>query len=299
MSKSRPILFDVVGAIILFVITAASISFVSPENTGKVTLVLLSLNAALIAGRLRLHIDNKVGELNDKITEHLRLFAPGKVVGNLVELALIRNPTEVNELVQEFYKACETLRHIVEFVYQLRYSHQLYEHDIKEIEKLRRGDFYRATHSFALMSEVWDNSTSSGGFDESAIFSAYMRAQYEARNRGVNVSRIYIVDDVDKVLQNERIRKHFKEMSEHHVTAKIIARSRLTKDYKEDFIIIGSRLLGLGQSSEQGSVISAEYYFNNPGSKDTFDRYLSYFKALEGDARDYKDLEKKVTEARD
>jgi hypothetical protein len=307
MSKSKPIVFDVVGAVILFFLTVLAALFVNPEKPVTTILALISFNAAIIAGRLRIHIDHKVGELNDKLTEHIRLFAPGKVLGDLLEMKIIRNTNDVNELVKAFGKACDNLKEIIEFVYRIELKHQLYKHDIEKIKRLRSGETYRATHSFAVMSEIWNGNRRAEDrarmselkdevkevqrveFDESAIFAHYMNAQYEARKRGVKITRIYIVDEVDKVLQDERVRQHFKEMCDHKIDAKIITRKYLTEGYNEDFIIIGNKLLGLGQT-DHGSVTSAEYHFNSDSSKEKFDDYLAYFEALEKIAVDYKEF---------
>ena len=250
-----------------------------------VILGLISLNVALLWGRFRIHIDNTTKELDDKITQHLELFAPSKALTNLMEMAIIKNPTDENELVQEFGKACDKLKHIIEFVYHVDTAHRMYQHDQEKINNLNSGEYYRATHSFSQMTNVWE-------LGEKAIFSAYMDAQYKAKGRGVEVVRLYIVDNEVDLFQSDEIVQHFQTMIDQKIDAKVITRNRLTEGYEEDFIIISNTILGIGKTRD-GKIFGAEYSFNNPSSKsDRFDEYLKYFSVLEGSAKSYRELNK-------
>lgn len=136
----------------------------------------------------------------------------------------------------------------------------VYRHDLEAIKYLQSGDTYRATHPFIANPGAMDLRILNG-----IAFRNYIKTQIEAANRGVKVSRIYIVPDHLKLddLQDVQ-RKHLKSLLGSKIEIKVISEQNIDPPdgISYDFVLINNYCIGTGVP-RRGIMLGSKYQLHS------------------------------------
>jgi radical SAM enzyme (TIGR01210 family) len=148
---------------------------------------------------------------------------------------------------------------------------EIYKHDTEALQQLVKGDSYVATHPGYANPRA----------THSAIYQRYISEQCEAaRERHVKVNRIYIQNG--KAFDDDLL-DEMRRLQESKVGVWVASTAQLDNGYHDDFVLIGTRMLGLGWPP-RGPMQYSLYDFVN---QQEISKYQQYFESLKMASTEY------------
>ncbi|MGF1508371.1 MAG: TIR domain-containing protein [Myxococcota bacterium] len=149
---------------------------------------------------------------------------------------------------------------------------EIYEHDAAALAALERGEVYWSTHP----------TSANPRSETSASYRQYREAIIASKKRGVDVVRIYIVEDDTKLPPS--LEEEIRQMNISEIRTYIARPSDLNRERAEDFVIIGERVHGRG-IPDHGEMKKSRYSINIKGNSAEYREYRAYFERLRNGAR--------------
>lgn len=141
--------------------------------------------------------------------------------------------------------------------YQIRTLTSLYQDDIRSISRLRSGEILLSTCPVTPASEAEAvRQLTSPAYRES------MRAHLDAVNRGVKVTRIYLIRDMLFSL-HPPIAQHLTELEDAHMDVRVILRDQVILDGQFDFLVFGNSKVSVGVAEPGAGAVSGAIVYTD------------------------------------
>ena len=155
--------------------------------------------------------------------------------------------------------------------YQIRTLTGLYQDDIRSIGRLRSGETLLSTCPVTPTSEVEAvRQLTSPAYRES------MRAHTEALNRGVKVTRIYLIRDMALFLHAPII-QHLTELKAAQMDVRVILRDQVILDGQFDFLVFGTSKVSVGVAEPGAGTVSGAIVYTD---ETAIRRYIAEYEKL-------------------
>jgi hypothetical protein len=143
-------------------------------------------------------------------------------------------------------------------IYRIRTLTSLYQDDIRSIERLRSGDILLSTCPVtpASTTEAMRQVTT-------PEYKESMRAHLDAVKRGVQVTRIYLLRDIDLFL-HPPLTKHLLELEKGGLDIRVILRDQTILDGRFDFLVFGSTKVSVGVAEPGAGTVSGAIVYTDP-----------------------------------
>lgn len=168
---------------------------------------------------------------------------------------------------------------------------RVYEHDMKTLDLLRKDEHLFATHPVSQILHVPRPASVQDATGQA--YAGYIRAQVNAINRGVQISRIYMVPTVENGYRQslkqaicsetmKELRKEMKSLGEAGIEIRILADDSdvIRIDLQRDFVVFSNRCLGLGYEFHGPMVWSDYLIAQSDRARTTIRDYTQYFENL-------------------
>ncbi|WP_174712680.1 TIR domain-containing protein [Nostoc sp. TCL240-02] len=208
--------------------------------------------------RIEAHLSSENPKLS--ISELIRFLEPLPDLSRLIKcLETLPNLRDINPhlLSQLLIKLAE----VGGGQYNILGVANVYRHDSEVIKCLKAGDTYRATHPFIANPEAMDQRILNRN-----AFQNYIKIQIEAANRGVKVTRIYIVPDHYNLDNLQDIqRKHLESLLDSQIEIKLISEQNidLPDGISYDCVLINTYCIGTGVPPK-GVMFGSKYQIHPP-----------------------------------
>lgn len=142
-------------------------------------------------------------------------------------------------------------------IYQIRTLTSLYQDDIRSIKRLRSGEVLLSTCPVTPASEEEAvRQVTSPAYQES------MRVHLDAVNRGVKVTRIYLIRDMSFFL-HPPITKHLTELEDAAMDVRVILRDQVILDGQFDFLVFGKSKVSVGVAEPGAGTVSGAMVYTD------------------------------------
>jgi hypothetical protein len=227
--------------------------------------ILAALLIALTGLALTLILDQRV-----KLGDVERLVTQASVEAS-IETEISRL-SKVDDFFNVKYAELKTeMADLARGIYQIRTLTSLYQDDIRSITRLRSGETLLSTCPVTPASKA-----EAVGQITSPAYQESMRAHLEAVNRGVKVTRIYLIRDITFFL-NPPITHHLTELEKAGMDVRVILRDQVILDSQFDFLVFGSNKVSVGVAEPGAGTVSGAIVYTDAT---TIRRYAAEYEKL-------------------
>jgi len=142
-------------------------------------------------------------------------------------------------------------------IYQIRTLTSLYQDDIRSIERLRSGEALLSTCPVNPASEAEAVRQIS-----SPVYRGSIAAHIAAVERGVKVTRIYLIRDISLFLHSP-IMRHLAELEASNMDVRVILRDEVILDGGFDFLVFGSGKVSVGVAEPGAGTVSGAIVYTD------------------------------------
>lgn len=238
--------------------------------------VLAALLIALTGLVLTLTLDHRV-----KLAETERLLRAQDTAA--LEREAIEKLAKQDDVFQKKYDELrKEIGDLALGTYRVRTLTSLYQDDIRSIERLKAGE--------ALLSTCPVNPASVVDAQRQLSDPAYresMRAHVAAANRGVNVTRIYLIKDL-AFYGNQAIRSHLRDVSAEDIDVRVILRNETLLEGSFDFLVFGLHKVSVGIAEPGAGTVSGGTVYTDTSTVRT---HIDEYAKLKVNSRSCSDLD--------
>ncbi len=172
------------------------------------------------------------------------------------KIAELDDPTFTDQYKILMYK----LQELAEGRYELNSLESVYEEDIRSIIRLGSGEPLRSTCPLAPTKEGLKDQITNHSY------LAAMRSHIEAKQRGIEVTRIYSCSE-RSMLEQAVLHAHLRELAEAKINVRMIffgdPKFKQSKSIDMDFVIFGEKKVSIGKVDPRDGTVSGASIFTD------------------------------------
>lgn len=214
--------------------------------------VLAALLIAMIGAVITLVLDQRV-----KLAE-LENLATERNTAALLEAEIDRLARVDGTFRTKYAELQSEMADLARGIYRIRTLTSVYQDDIRTIDRLRAGEVLLSTCPI----------TPSSGAEAirqvtDPAYTESIRAHVDAAERGVRVTRIYLLRDLQLFL-HAALARHLVELEQSGVDVRVILRDETILDGQFDFLVFGSDKVSVGVAEPGAGTVSGAIVYTDP-----------------------------------